>query len=106
MESVEKKQTKENYRVKDEFSFKIEGEEIRVEFNGESYGNYVLHFSFYSKVISTTGYKSHFMFVEEYNYEGYTDYKICAHDIAKHYYKELKANNPEIFAHKDQLAFF
>lgn len=77
------------YRGKGTFEINVGGQTVKVEYNGVTYG-IVLHFAFYGKNISSTGYRSHFMFVEEYLLLKYTNYRKCAQDIANALYEDLK----------------
>lgn len=100
------KETRESFKTKDEFIFKLDNEEIRVEFDGNWLSNYMMHFSFYGKAVSETGYRSHFLLVEDFKELGYTDYKVCARDIAVSLYKELKNKLPRLFENRKQLKLF
>lgn len=75
------------YNVKDTFEINVGGQAVKVEYDGVFYG-IVLHFSFYGKNISSSGFRSYFLFVETYISLGYSDYKICARDIADSLYAE------------------
>ena len=92
--------------MKDEFTFLLEGEQVRVEYDGNWLSKYMMHFSFYGKLVSQTGYRSYFLLVEDYKEMCYTCYKLCAKDIAVTLYNELRKSHPEIFEQKDQLKLF
>lgn len=93
------------FRLKDTFEINVGGQTIKVEYNGMSYG-IALHFAFHGKNISSTGYRSHFMFVEEYLLRKYTDYKVCAQDIASALYEDLKKDRIKEGIIIEQLELF
>lgn len=92
--------------MKDEFVFQLEGEQVRVEYDRNWLPNYMIHFSFYGKYTSETGYRSYFITVEDYKDLCYTDFKVCARDIAVQLFNELKIKMPELFERKNQLKLF
>ena len=94
------------FRVKDTFEIKVGGQAVKVEYDGVSYGNIVIHFSFHGRNISGTGYKSYFLFNEDFVPMKYSDYKICAQDIAETLYKELKAEMKSNGIIMEQLTLF
>src|ERR1035438_9099133 len=81
-------QLKKRFKVKDTFEIKVRGQTVKVEYDGDYVKNYIIHFSFYGRCISSTGYKSYFVHQEEFISKGYTDYKLCAEDIAEFLYKD------------------
>jgi hypothetical protein len=101
----EKKKTVSGFRVKDTFEISVNGQKVKVEYDGISYG-IVLHFGFNGATISSTGYRSYFLPIEDYEYMKYTDYKICAQDIAETLYKELKAEMKSNGIIMEQLTLF
>jgi hypothetical protein len=78
------------FKVKDTFEISVGGQRVKVDYDGISYGNIVIHFSFHGRDISSTGYRSHFLFTEDFISMKYSDYKICAQDIAENLYKDTK----------------
>ena len=100
-----KKKTVSGFKVKDTFEISIGGQTVKVEYDGISYG-IVIHFGFHGKNISSTGYRSYFLPIEDYEYMKYTDYKICAQDIAETLYKELKAEMKSNGIIMEQLTLF
>ena len=66
----------------------------------------MIHFSFHGKNISSTGYRSHFLFTEDFISMKYSDYKICAQDIADHLYKDQKAEMEKNGVIMEQLELF
>ena len=97
--------SKSEFRVKETFEISVGGQAVKVEYNGIFYG-IVLHFAFHGKTISSTGYRSHFMFVEDYIWMKYTDYKICAKDIANNLYEEQKKERIKDGVIIEQLKLF
>jgi hypothetical protein len=93
------------FKVKDTFEIIVGGQKVKVEYDGISYG-IVLHFGFHGATISSTGYKSYFLFIEDYVSMKYTDYKICAQDIAETLYKEVKAEMSDKGVIIEQLTLF
>ena len=100
-----KDNSKSEFRVKETFEISVGGQTVKVEYNGISYG-IVLHFAFYGKTISSTGYRSYFLFVEDYISMGYTDYKICAKEIAEKLCKDLKKEMTKSGEDIEQLSLF
>ena len=94
------------FRVKDTFEIIIGGQRVKVEYDGISYGNIVIHFSFHGKNISSTGYRSHFLFTEEFISMKYSDYKICAQDIADKLYEDEKTEMSKKGVIIEQLELF
>ena len=94
-----------DFKIKDIFEIKVGGQKVKVEYDGISYG-IVLHFGFHGKNISSTGYRSYFLPVEDFEYLKYTDYKTCAQDIADHLYKEQKAEMEKSGVIMEQLELF
>ena len=94
------------FKIKDTFEISVGGQTVKVEYDGISYGNIVIHFSFHGKNISSTGYRSHFLFTEDFISMKYSDYKICAQDIAETLYKELKAEMKSNGIILEQLKLF
>lgn len=99
------KKNKHEFRVKGTFEINVGCQTVKVEYDGISYG-IVLHFGFHGATISSTGYRSYFLPVEDYEYMKYTDYKMCAHDIAETLYKELKAEMKSNGIIMEQLKLF
>ena len=94
------------FRVKDTFEIKVGGQAVKVEYDGVSYGNIVIHFSFHGRNISSTGYKSYFLFDEDFISMKYTDYKICAQDIADKLYEDEKKERIKEGVIIEQLELF
>ena len=94
-----------DFKIKDIFEIKVGGQKVKVEYDGISYG-IVLHFGFHGKNISSTGYRSYFLPVEDFEYLKYTDYKIVAQDIADHLYKEQKVEMEKSGVIMEQLELF
>ena len=101
----QKEKNKHEFRVKGTFEINVGGQKVKVEYDGISYG-IVLHFGFHGKNISSTGYRSYFLPIEDYEFMKYTDYKICAQDIAETLYKELKAEMKSNGVIMEQLTLF
>ena len=101
----EKKKTVSGFRVKDTFEISVGGQTVKVEYDGISYG-IGIHFSFYGNCISSTGYRSYFADKEEYISMGYTDYKICADNIAGFLYKERREEMRKKGEVMEQLTLF
>lgn len=93
------------FKTESSFDIKVAGQNVQVEYDGISYG-IVIHFSFYGKNISRTGYKSYFLFTEDYLSMGYTDYMVCARDIAEKLYKEEKEEMSKNGVIMEQLELF
>ena len=93
------------FRVKEAFEISVGGQTVKVEYDGIFYG-IVIHFSFYGNSISSTGYRSYFLFTEDYISMGYTDYKICAKEIAEKLYKDLKEEMKRNGDNMEQLSLF
>src|ERR1035437_2778366 len=94
------------FKIKDTFEIQVGGKAVKVEYDGVSYGNIVIHFSFHGKNISSTGYRSHFLFTEDFISMKYSDYKICAQDIADQLCKEQKAEMDQKGINMEQLELF
>jgi len=62
------------FKIKDTFEIQVGGKTVKVEYDGVSYGNIVIHFSFHGKNISSTGYRSHFLFTEDFISMKYSNY--------------------------------
>ena len=95
-----------NFKVKDTFEISIGGQTLKVEYDGDYVKNFLIHYSFYGRCISSTGYKSYFVHQEEFISMGYTDYILCAEDIAEFLYKDRQEGmrrNGEIM---EQLTLF
>jgi len=101
----EKKKIKNGFKVRGTFEINVGGQKVKVDYDGISYG-IVLHFGFHGSTISSTGYRSYFLPVEDFEYMKYTDYKICAQDIAETLYKELKAEMKSNGIIMEQLTLF
>jgi hypothetical protein len=94
------------FKIKDTFEISVGGQTVKVEYDGISYGNIVIHFSFHGKNISSTGYRSHFLFTEDFISMKYSDYKICAQDIAEKLYKDTKTERMKEGIIIEQLELF
>ena len=94
------------FKTKDTFEIKVGGQTVKVEYDGISYGNIVIHFSFYGKNISGTGYRSYFLFAEDFISMKYTDYKSCAQDIAAKLYEDIKKEMSKNGVIMEQLELF
>jgi hypothetical protein len=101
----QKEKNKHEFRLKGIFEISVGGQKVKVEYDGISYG-IVLHFGLHGATISSTGYRSYFLPIEDYEYMKYTDYKICAQDIAETLYKELKAEMKSNGIIMEQLTLF
>ena len=101
----QKEKNKHEFRVKGTFEIIVGGQKVKVEYDGVSYG-IVIHFGFHGKNISNTGYRSYFLPIEDYEYMKYTDYQICAQDIAETLYKELKKEMSDNGIIMEQLTLF
>ena len=101
----ETKKSKNGFKVKDTFEISVGGQTVKVEYDGISYG-IGIHFSFYGNCISSTGYRSYFADKEEYISMGYTDYKICADNIAEFLYKERREEMRKKGEVMEQLTLF
>jgi hypothetical protein len=93
------------FKKKDNFEIIVGRQSVKVEYDGISYG-IVIHFSFYGNCISSTGYKGYFVNTEEYISTGYTDYKLCAQDIAEFLYKDRQEEMRKNGVIIEQLKFF
>ena len=94
------------FKIKDTFEIQVGGKAVKVEYDGVSYGNIVIHFSFHGKNISSTGYRSHFLFTEDFISMKYSDYKICAQDIADKLYEDEKKEKIKDGVIMEQLKLF
>jgi len=94
-----------DFKIKNVFEILVGGQTVKVEYDGISYG-IVIHFSFYGNCISSSGYRSYFVQTEEYIREGYTDYKLCAQDIAEFLYKERQEEMRKNGESMEQLSLF
>ena len=94
------------FKIKDAFEIQVGGKTVKVEYDGAYIKDFLLHFSFYGNCISSTGYKSYFVYQEEYISMGYTDYKILAEDIAEVLYKDRQEEMRKNGVITDQLELF
>ena len=93
------------FKKKDNFEIIVGGQAVKVEYDEISYG-IVIHFSFYGKNISRTGYRSYFLSTEDFVSMKYTDYKICAQDIADKLYEDFKKERIKNGIITEQLELF
>ena len=94
-----------DFKIKDTFEIIVRGQTVKVEYDGITYG-IVIHFSFYGNCISSSGYRSYFVQTVEYIREGYTDYKLCAQDIAEFLYKDRQEEIRKDGVIREQLSLF
>jgi hypothetical protein len=93
------------FKKKDNFEIIVGRQSVKVEYDGISYG-IIIHFSFHGKNISSTGYRSYFLSAEDFVLMKYTDYKICAQDIADNLYEDENKERSKNGVIIEQLKLF
>ncbi|PIQ15276.1 MAG: hypothetical protein COW67_09255 [Flavobacteriales bacterium CG18_big_fil_WC_8_21_14_2_50_32_9] len=78
-------------------------EVVKVEF--KPYNGLVAHFSFYG-CISSTGYKSHFVYIMDKIWKMYDDVQLLAKDIAQELYNKDGYKYLQFIQQKQQLSLF
>ena len=88
------------------FNVSVKNQAIKVVCKPQYLANFLIHFSFYSPLVSETGYRSHFVNREDYEHFKYTSYEECAKDIAISLVTELLKKNPQAVSEAAQMSLF
>ncbi|HEX7412702.1 MAG TPA: hypothetical protein VF411_01560 [Bacteroidia bacterium] len=88
------------------FNVSVKNQAIKVVCKPSYLTNFLIHFSFYSPLVSETGYKSHFILREDYEHFKYTSYQQCATVIAISLVAQQVKKNPKVISEAAQMSLF
>ena len=86
----------ENLKIKDEFELPVNGQRVKVQFDGVTLYPQFLKFSFFSNAFGRSGKKTVKLLVKKFNESAFQDYIECAYVLAKSWGEEIFYPSPAL----------